>query len=162
MSDDAKGSHRDGKEEMPMTGYAALTTFFAAGTAAMLAVLARERRLPRRWSASDLVMTGIATSRLARLVTRDKVGMPFRAPFAVYEGEAGAGEVVERPRGHGIRRAIGSLLTCPFCAAPWIATASMGALVVRPRVTRFVQGMLVSVVVADWVQQLYAASRKLS
>jgi hypothetical protein len=94
-------------------------------------------------------------------VTRDRVTMPLRAPFAEYAGPAGAGEVTQRPRGHGLRRAIGTLMTCPFCASPWIATASLGALAVRPRAARFVQAILVSMTMADFVQQLYAASRKL-
>ena len=129
---------------------------------AAVAALAREGRLPRRWAIRDLVMTGIATNRLARIITRDKVAMPIRAPFTEVEGGGGAGEVDERPRGRGLQRAVGSLLTCPFCATPWIATASLLALAVRPRATRFVQSMLVSVVIADCVQQGYAALRKLS
>ncbi len=144
-----------------MGGYAALATFFSVGLATLIALLAKERRLPVRWTVRDVVATGIATSRFARIVTRDRVTMPLRAPFAKYAGAAGAGEVTERPRGRGLRRAIGTLLTCPYCAAPWIAAASMGALAVRPRATRFVQSILVSVTLADFVQQLYAASRKL-
>ena len=149
-------------DESALGGYATLATVFSVGLAALAATLAKERLLPRRWAARDLVMTGIATGRLARIATRDRVMMPLRAPFAEYEKSAGAGEVSERPRGHGLRRAIGSLLTCPYCAAPWIATASLGALAARPRVTRFVQAILVSVTVADFVQQAYAASRRLS
>ncbi len=144
-----------------MGGYATLATIFSVGLALLIAVLAKERRLPRRWRARDVIATGIATSRLARIATRDRVTMALRAPFAEYERSAGAGEVSERPRGHGLRRAIGTLLTCPFCAEPWIATASLGALAVRPRATRFVQAILVSVTLADFVQQLYAASRRL-
>jgi hypothetical protein len=155
----AIGGHR---AEDPLAGYATLATVFAVATAAALAGLARRGRLPRQWSVRDLLMTGIATSRLARIVTRDRVTMPFRAPFTEVEGSAGAGEVHEKPRGRGLRRAVGSLVTCPFCAAPWIATASLLALAVRPRVTRFVQGMLVSVVIADSVQQGYAALRKVA
>jgi hypothetical protein len=150
------------KEELPMAGFAALATAFATGTAVLIAALAKERRLPRHWSAIDLVATGVATHRLARIVTRDRVAMPFRAPFAEYQGSAGAGEVNERPRGHGLRRAIGSLVTCPFCVSPWIATAFLGAKAARPGAARFVEGMLVSVTVADFVQQLYTAARKLA
>jgi hypothetical protein len=148
--------------EDPLAGYAALATVFAVATAASLAGLTRKGRLPRQWSLRDLVMTGVATSRLARIVTRDRIAMPFRAPFTEVEGPAGAGGVQEKPRGRGLRRAVGSLVTCPFCAAPWIATTSLLALAVRPRVTRFVQGMLVSVVIADSVQQAYAALRKVA
>jgi hypothetical protein len=149
-------------EEVPLAGYATLATLFASGLAVLLVGMKRDGLLPRHWSTRDLIMTGIATGRLARIVTRDQVTRPLRAPFTEYEGTAGAGETRERPRGRGLRRAIGTLLTCPFCAAPWIATASVAALVARPRQTRFVQAVLVSVSVADFVQQLYAASRRLS
>lgn len=150
------------EEELPMAGFVALATAFATGTAVLIAALAKERRLPGRWSATDLLATGVATHRLARIATRDRVAMPFRAPFAEYQGPAGAGEVNERPRGHGLRRAIGLLVTCPFCMSPWIATAFLGAKAARPRAVRFVEGVLVSVTVADFVQQLYAAARKLA
>jgi hypothetical protein len=148
-------------DELPLGAYATLAAIFVVGLSTLLGTLATERRLPREVSTRDLVLTGIATQRLARVITRDRVMQPFRAPFAEYHGPAGAGEVHQKPRGHGLRRAIGALLTCPFCAAPWIAAASLGALVLRPRVTRFVQGIFVSVTVSDFVQQLYAASRKL-
>ncbi len=148
------------REDLPLAGYATLSAVFATGLGVLLATLARERRIPRHWSTRDLLMTGIATSQLARILTRDRVTMLWRAPFTKYEGPSGAGEVRERPRGRGLQRAVGSLITCPFCAAPWIASASLGALALRPRFTRFVQAILVSVTVADFVQQLYAGARK--
>jgi len=150
----------EGQEELPVAGYATLATIFATDMAGLLAALASDHRLPRLWSVRDVLMTGLATSRLARLITRDRVAMALREPFVVSTGSAGAGEVKGRPRGHGLRRAVGSLLTCPFCAAPWVATALLGGLAVRRRATRFIEAMLVSVVIADFVQQLYAVSRR--
>jgi hypothetical protein len=148
-------------EELPLGGYAVLATVFATGLTALLATLTTERRLPNEISIRDLLQTGIATNRIARVITRDRVTMPLRRPFAEYTGRAGPNEVSERPRGRGLRRAIGSLITCPFCAAPWIAAASLGALLFRPRITRFVQAIFVCVTVSDFVQQLYSASRTL-
>ncbi|HVJ88466.1 MAG TPA: DUF1360 domain-containing protein, partial [Labilithrix sp.] len=72
----------------------------------------------------------------------------------------GAGEVRERPRGEGLRRALGSLLTCQFCAAPWITLVLTTALVVRPRPTRVVASGLAVVTVSDFLQQLYALARR--
>ncbi|MCL2448155.1 MAG: DUF1360 domain-containing protein [Polyangiaceae bacterium] len=155
------GDPRPTGDEPPLGGYAALATVFVASIAAVLSALASERRLPKDVSTRDLVLTGVATSRLARVLTRDRVAMPLRAPFAEYTGPGGPGEVHERPRGRGLQRAIGSLLTCPFCAAPWIAAGALVALELRPRVTRFVRGIFVSVTVADFVQQLYVAARTL-
>jgi hypothetical protein len=149
------------EDELPLGAYATLAAVFLTGLTTLLCTLSNERRFPREVSTRDLVLTGIATQRLARIITRDRVTQPLRAPFAEYHGSAGAGEVRQKPRGRGLRRAVGTLLTCPFCATPWIAAASLGALALRPRLTRFVQSIFVSVTVADFVQQLYAASRKL-
>ena len=150
------------EDDVPLAGYAALAGIFATGFAALLAVLDRSRRLPARWSARDLVLTGLATHRLSRIVTRDRVTAPLRAPLTKYEGSAGAGEVHEKLRGHGMRRALGTLLTCPYCAAPWLATGLLGALAARPRVTRFVEAMLTTVTISDFAHQLYAGARRLS
>lgn len=151
-----------GETDATLGGYATLATVFSTGLAVLIVSLARERKLPSRWTMGDLVLAGIATGRLARIVTRDRVAMPLRAPFTDYEGPAGAGEVNEKPRGRGVRRAIGSLLTCPYCAAPWLATALLASLVVRPRATRFLEAILVASSIADFAQQLYAAARRLS
>ena len=150
------------EEDVPMAGYAALAGIFASGLAVALAVLDRSRRLPARWSARDLVLTGLATHRLSRIITRDKVMTPLRAPLTRYQGSAGAGEVKEELRRHGLGKALGSLATCPYCAAPWVATGLLVGLAARPRVTRFLEAMLTSVTIADFAHQLYAGARGLS
>ena len=59
----------------------------------------------------DIVLMGVATHKVSRLLTKDWVTSPIRAPFTEYQGEAGAGEVIESPRGYGMQRAMGALFT---------------------------------------------------
>src|SRR6266568_6180594 len=53
-----------------------------------------------------------------RLITKDPVTSPLRAPFTVFEGQEGQAELKEEVRGHGARKAVGELVTCPFCSIP--------------------------------------------
>ena len=74
----------------------------------------------------------MATHKASRLIAKDRVTAPLRAPFTEFDQEGGPGEVEESPRGAGMRRAIGELLVCPFCLAQWIATAALAGLAVVP------------------------------
>ena len=51
------------------------------------------------WNWSDVVLLRIATHKLSRVVAKDLVTSPFRAPFVRFETSAGAGEVEEEARG---------------------------------------------------------------
>ena len=66
-------------------------------------------------------MLGIATHKLSRLITKDWVTSPFRAPFTKFKEADGVGEVTEEARGTGMQQAIGELVTCPWCVGPWVA-----------------------------------------
>lgn len=61
----------------------------------------------------DLLLYGLATEHLSRLVTKDLVTSVLRSPFTGFEGTAGEGEVNKAAKGHGTRHAVGELLTCP-------------------------------------------------
>jgi hypothetical protein len=78
-----------------------------------------------------------------------------RAPFTEYQGDSGAGEVEEAARGHGMRRAIGELLLCPYCLGMWIATAFTAGLIVAPRATRWIASALTTLFGADMLQIAY-------
>jgi hypothetical protein len=147
-------------EPMPLAGYATLVGAWSAGVAGFMAVFAR--RLPKRTSWSDYALLGIATHKLARIVTKDWVTSPLRAPFVRYQRSLGGGEVEEKPRGQGLRRAIGDLLTCNFCIAPWIAAALAAGFVVQPRATRFLATLFGVVTISDVLQHLYSAEKKLA
>jgi hypothetical protein len=86
--------------------------------------------------AADLALLGVATHRLGRLVAYDLIAEPLRSPFATTVPDStGAGKTTVA-RGHGIRQAIGELLTCPICAGTWIAALLVYGLQILPRPTR--------------------------
>jgi hypothetical protein len=120
------------------------------------------RGLPERFSVGDIALLGVATHKLSRTIAKEKVAAPIRAPFTEYEHSGAPGEVEERPRGSGPRRAVGELLACPYCISQWVGTAFAAGLVVTPRLTRFIAAIFSGVAITDFLQLLYrAADRRL-
>jgi hypothetical protein len=153
------GGYSDG--ERPLASYAALVGIFATmSSLAVLLVKRSEPGLPPRTGAADLVLVGVATHKLARLITKDKVTSFLRAPFTRYQGPGAPGEVEEEARGHGLQLALGELLTCPYCVGPWVSTGLMLGLVQRPRVTRLAASALVVLTIADFLQLAYKAAEE--
>ena len=146
-------------EEQLLAEYASLLAFFVLSVAAVTGIALEQKRLPRRFGLLDLALLGIATHKLSRIVAKDRITGILRAPFVSYISSAGAGEVEEEPRGHGIQRGIGHLISCPYCMAPWCATALGFGLIFAPRVTRFFAGILVSVTASDFLQRAYLAAK---
>ncbi|MEU6811601.1 DUF1360 domain-containing protein [Streptomyces sp. NPDC046831] len=145
--------HYDAGGETPVGGYALLAAAFAT-SAALCGLLARRRgvRLPDRIPPSDLALLGAATFKASRLLAKDKVTSFLRAPFTRRAEELPAGEVTDEPRGTGVRRAVGDLVSCPFCVSVWVAGALVGGYACWPRATRLVCTGLGAVTVADWLQ----------
>jgi hypothetical protein len=147
-------------EHRPLRGYLTLMTAYAAGTGAVAALAyARRRKLPRL-SASDVALLGVATHKLSRIITKDAVTSPIRAPFVEYVEPAGEAELNERPRGTGLRKSIGEWISCPFCMAVWVATGLTAGWVFAPRVTRLVAGAATAVAAADFLHLKYAEAKK--
>jgi hypothetical protein len=148
-----------GGGEEPEVSYAPLLAVYAGGLAVAAGVLRlTHRRLPDP-SVTDVLLLGAATFKLSRLVTKDKVLQPVRRPF-VARTEPGEGpEVNSEPAGTGIRRAVGELMTCPFCMSVWIASALTLGYAVAPRATRLVAAGLTEMAVADGAQYAYAQLR---
>jgi hypothetical protein len=141
--------------------YALVIGAYALATGAFLAwCRASGRVLPERFEARDLAMIGVATHKTSRLVSKDKVSTPIRAPFTRLEREEGSAEVKERPSGTGLRRTIGELLACPYCLDMWLATGYSAGLVAAPRVTRFTAGAMSAVAIADLLQMAYRATEE--
>jgi hypothetical protein len=116
-----------GVKGMPLAGYAGLLGIFGVALTGVL-IATRGADDPARMEASrarfsDLLLMGVATHKLSRFISKDRVTSPLRAPFTEYEGSASASEVKEKSRGTGLQRALGDLVTCPFCMGPWVATA---------------------------------------
>jgi hypothetical protein len=146
--------------EMPLAGYATLLSAYALGMGAFLTLAAP--KLPSRIAPSDVLLMGIATHEITRVLTRDWVTAPLRAPFTRYEKSLGNGEVLEKSRGTGLQKAIGDLLTCQWCSGPWVAGALTIGLVFQPKITRVVAGMFTAVAVSDVLHHLYAGAKKLA
>ena len=150
-------------ESPPLKSYAAFTAVF--GTAfggAMVAAKRTGRDLPERLEPADLVLIGVASHKLTRVVTKSKVASFVRAPFTELQGPAGRGEVDEKPRGRGLRRSLGELFTCPYCLGLWVTAGFTVGLLYVPRVTRVVAGTYAATALADFLQLAYRAAEKRS
>jgi hypothetical protein len=158
VRDPAQGTQEPARHERPVRGYATLTGLFVTLVASFSAwVRSSGRELPERVSPSDLALVAVATHKLSRLIAKERVTSAVRAPFTEVEEDAGPSRprLKERPRGQGARRAVGELVLCPYCLSVWIATVFAGGLVVAPRPTRWVAGILTTVFGADVLQLAY-------
>jgi hypothetical protein len=142
-------------ENLPLRDYAALVGLFNA-TLALFLLFRKRSPLPERIALSDLLVLGLAAQKISRVVTKDRVTSPLRAPFTKYEGSTGAGEVEEDPRGTGLRKAIGELITCPYCLGTWVASGLIYGFVFNPRITRIVASIFAVSSAADFAQHGYA------
>ena len=148
-------------EDKPMGSHLALLVTYNALVGAFLLVRARaDRPLPERIGVGDVLLAGVATHKLSRVLAKDRVTAPLRAPFTEFEREGGPGEVEEKPRGRGVRRAIGELVVCPYCLGQWVATGILAGLTVVPRTTRFVCSIFAAVTIGDFLQILYKGSEE--
>jgi hypothetical protein len=150
-----------GSEDRPLEGYvAAMATYGAFAAVVLMAAASRRADAPDRIPLVDIALTGIATHKLTRIISKDSVTSPLRAPFTRYREPGGPAEVMEDVRGTGVRHAVGELVTCPFCLSPWIATALTGGLVIAPRFTRAVTAVFSAVAVSDHLQLTYARQQQ--
>ena len=149
--------------ERPLGSYSLLTSVFSASfIGALVAAHRAGYKLPQEYSTKDIVLTGLATHKLSRLIARDKVTGFARAPFTRFQEATGHAEVDEEPRGTGLQMAIGELLVCPYCLAQWIAGAFTVGHVVAPRVTRLLTAMWSAHAIADAAQLAYSAAEQRS
>lgn len=152
---------RTADDERPLKGYAIVMATFATAAAAVAGIARLTgRRLPERPPAADLALLAVSTHKISRLVTKDAITSPLRAPVARFEGPAGEAELNESPRGHGAQHALGELLTCPFCTGVWVAGGLAAGLVFAPRLTRFGMGVATAIAGADFLHLAYDAAKK--
>ncbi|HVU74522.1 MAG TPA: DUF1360 domain-containing protein [Mycobacteriales bacterium] len=145
-------------EERPLKGYLALLGTYGSLVGTLAATIRwRRAPLPERIPPYDLALISVATHKVARVIAKDPVTSPFRAPFTRYEGQQGPAELQEQVRGHGFRHAAGELLTCPFCLGQWVATVFAGGYVLAPRLTRLVAATFTAVAAGDALHHAYAA-----
>jgi len=160
-ADGAFAGYADPGQRPPFGSYAAFTALFNAGLAAgVLAARRAGRELPERVDGRDLLLTGVATHKLSRLIAKDKITSFMRAPFTEFEGKGGPAEVEERARGEGVRRTIGELLICPYCLGMWLSGGFHLGLITAPRTTRFITSILAGLTISDFLQIAYKAAEE--
>lgn len=143
----------------PLGAYAAMMGLYGLVTGAAAIALREKRHNVRRPGAVDLALLGLAVQHVTRLVSKDSITAPLRAPFTEYEGPAGEGEVNERVVGSGIRHAVGELLSCPFCLGQWAATGLVAGSVAAPSLGTAAVTVLATAQLSDYLQLVYAALR---
>lgn len=150
------------REPRALGGHAALTAVYNGSVAGFVLAQRRSgRRLPERIPPGDLALLSIATYKLSRLIAKDRITSFARAPFACFKGESDRpGEVIEEPRGEGIRRAIGELLVCPYCLGQWVGTGLLAAYIRDPRVTRTIASGFTIIAGSDLLQEAWIAVDK--
>ena len=134
------------EDDRPLPEYAALAATFGTVLAGFL-VIAR-RRLPERVSLTDTVRIGLASYKIGRLVAKDPVTTFVRAPVTE---DPDATE----PKREGPARALGELVTCPYCVGLWVASGFAYSLVLFPRQTRLVASIFGGQAVADFLNAAF-------
>jgi hypothetical protein len=149
-------AYRHGAER-PLAPYLGTMVTYGASVAVLAAAgAAAGARLPETVSPWDVTLLGVATYKVSRLMAKDAVTAPLRAPFTEFQGPQGEAELAEQVRGRGLRHAVGELVSCPFCLAQWVATGFAAGLVLAPRATRTVAATFTAVAVSDVLQNVYA------
>jgi hypothetical protein len=143
--------------EQPLPAFAGIIATYSTVVLALSAGAWRRRRLPDRVPAQDLLLYSVATHKVARIIAKDPVTSPLRAPFTTLDSVSGPAELHEEVTGRGWRRAVGELLTCPFCLAQWVGTGFVFGGMFFPRATRAVAATFVVHAASDALQFGYAA-----
>jgi hypothetical protein len=145
----------------PLVGYSVVLGGYTV-VFGLLSGIGRVRgaRLPERFSVQDTVLLGVATHKASRLLAKDAVTSPLRAPFTRYEEPAGDAELNESVRGEGVKHAVGELVTCPFCLAVWVASGLTAGLAFAPRATRAVLTTLTAIATSDALQLAYDTAKQ--
>ena len=125
--------------------YATLSAGWGAALGTLLVAARDKGEEPVR--PAEIIPLGVATFALSKLVAKEKVDAWVREPFVE---ERPDGE--RRPRGRGMRYAVGELLTCTRCVGTWSALGLVALRVTRPREARVVSAVLGASAVNDFAQ----------
>jgi len=148
-------------EDVPLFSYGVLAgTFNLLFALFLLMVRVTGKPLPQRIEARDIALLGMATHKLSLVGSQDAITSPLRAPFTELEEKKSPKKVEEKPRGEGLRRSVGELLTCQFCLSVWVASFFTYGFVLLPRVSRLVAAAFAAVTVSDFLHQTYKALMK--
>ena len=145
-------------EDIPLLSYSVLAGVFNLIFALFLLVArVMGRPIPERIEVRDIALLGMAAHKLSLVGSQDAVTSPLRAPFTEIQEKESPKKLDEKPRGEGLRRSVGELLTCKFCLSVWVASFFTYGLVLVPRVPRLVAAVFAVVTVSDHLHQIYKA-----
>jgi hypothetical protein len=155
-------SARPSRKDMPLKLYSGLVILFNTLLGCLISKHDKHRTEengPLQISFQDMVLLGVATHKLSRIVTKSLVGTPFRAPFTDFNDFLGYGEVQEEAKDRGIQLALGEIMSCNYCADPWIALGFLYSLRSYPEKTKLLFKFFSSVAIADFLHVAYEANR---
>ena len=98
-------------------------------------------------TALELTLLAAASFKVARAISRERVGSVVREPFV--QGE--------RPVGSGARRAFGELVTCTRCVGTWAAAGLVATETAAPRFGRVLTLTLAAGAGNDFMQAAFAS-----
>ena len=138
-----------GLNRSSMTKLVLMGVFFVLYFMAIILAWLLGRLQPFALSWLDAVLLAFATMRMGRMMAFDKIAEPLRAPFTkTVPDRNGAGSIVV-PRGEGVRRSLGELLSCPICIGTWIAALFVYGYLVIPAPTRVFVAVLAVIGLAE-------------
>ena len=149
----------DESEGQPLGAYATLAGIFSTLFAVVLWASERAGRpVPNRIGLADMALLGVATHKLSWVVANSSVTSFVRAPVTELREVKSPTSLDEEPRGKGLQKALGGLVTCHFCLGMWIAAFFSYGLVFVPRFTRFFASILSVLTLSDFLHQGYKKS----
>jgi|SRR5947209_3888658 len=130
-------------QRRPLGYYALLIALYNGLYGLFLFGYKRKRQGAANVNGLDLAMLGLATLRISKVISEDEITAVLRKPLVEVDAEG------RRPRGHGLRWALGKLVLCPTCTGTWVAAFLVYALHLFPWATR----PLLAIMSASGVEQ---------
>lgn len=149
-------------ENIPLAAYAKLMGIYSLAFTGLYFYSTRGGRTLSKPRGLDLALLSIASYKFARVITMSFIASPIRAPFTTRGPGLKGGEVQDEARGEGLQRAVGSLLTCPFCFSVWSSTLFTFGYTLAPQATRQASYILSLAAVGDVLHLGYRNVREVS
>ena len=140
--------------------YAVLSGVYGTALAALGWAHGRDpERRGNALTATEFLWNGAATFALAQSLVHEKIDVWLRRPFLDEHGE-NQQDAEHAPRGHGLRFAIGELLSCTRCSGAWASLALTGLQVVWPPGGRIATRVLATAAANDLLEIAFAWGRQ--
>jgi len=130
--------------------YALINVSYLSALAGIGAVLHRQRT-EVDLSPREAVLLTLATFSLADVFAHERIATWIRQPFDVETADHRPG----RPRGRGLRYAIGELMGCSRCVGSWSALGLVGLRVASPPAAGAVTTVLAAGGANDFLQAVF-------